>query len=103
MGGCIPDCQGILGKEFKFSLVRGRGWEGQNGQGPGPSVSQASPTGKGSAGLSLTRGRSGDVGAQPPMLSTQLKFKGEKTDSLLAGAADCPKTACGTRTLCGQF
>lgn len=74
--GCIPDCQGILGQGIQVQSCPGaKGRRDRTVRGPGL-LSQASPTGKGSAGFCLTRGGSGNVGAQPPMLSTQLKFKG---------------------------
>ena len=74
--GCIPDCQGILGQGIQVQSCPGaEARRDRTVSGPGL-LSQASPTGKGSAEFCLTRGGSGNVGAQPPMLSTQLKFKG---------------------------
>lgn len=95
--GCIPDCQGILGQGIRVQSCPGDGRD-RMVRGPGL-LSEASPTGKGSAGLSLTRGGSGDVGTQPPMLSTQLKFKRRGNGLPVGGGGAVSKTACGTRTL----
>lgn len=93
--GCIPDCQGILGQGIRVQSCPGDGRD-RMVRGPGL-LSEASPTGKGSAGLSLTRGGSGDVGTQPPMLSTQLKFKRRGNGLPVGGGGAVSKTACGTR------